>query len=506
MVQTEVKQLDYTTGTIECRNYIGGEWVPSTSGRTFQSINPANTDDVVGNVPLSTAEDVAKAVEAAKKAQREWSLMPAPKRAEIMYKAAQLFLERKEALSRLVTREMGKVFAEGMGDVQETIDELFYMAGEGRRLKGCTTPSELRNKFAMTIRQPVGVVGLITPWNFPTAIPSWKTAPALIAGNTIVFKPASDTPCCANEFVRVFEEAGVPKGVINLVHGSGSEVGNAIVDNPDVKLISFTGSTAVGKKVAEKAAAQNKKYSLEMGGKNVVIVMDDANLDLAVDGILWGAFGTTGQRCTATSRLLVHEKVKEEVLNRLIEKANALKLGYGNESGVDVGPVVNESQLNTVKKYVEIAKNEGGKLVCGGEPAPEAGNGYFYKPTIFDGVTPEMTIFNEEIFGPVLAVTTISSFEEGITLANRNEYGLSTAIYTKNVNQAFEAMRDLESGIMYVNAPTIGAEVHLPFGGWKNTGNGHREGSVDALEIFTELKTIFVDYSDKLQRAQIDVD
>lgn len=502
---TQLKNSEVTCKTFECKNLINGQWVNAESGKTFKSTNPANVEDVVGIFPSSGPEDVIKAIEAAKNAFRIWSLMPAPKRGEILFRAAEILRDRKEDLGKIVTREMGKILPEGLGDVQEVIDTMYFAAGEGRRLLGQTTPSELKNKFAMSIRQPVGVCGLITPWNFPMAIPSWKIAPALIAGNTIVFKPASYTPLCAAMFVEILKEAGVPDGVLNIVHGSGSSVGNTIVEHPDVKLVSFTGSSDVGRSISEKAARQFKRCSMELGGKNSVIIMDDANLELAVDGVLWGAFGTSGQRCTATSRAIVHKDIHKKFVDALHDRVKSLKLGYGLNPGVEMGPVVSEGQLNIVHKYVQIAKEDGGRLIYGGETDPDAGNGWFYKPTIFDQVTTNHRIFKEEIFGPVLGITMVSNLEEAIRTANDCEYGLSNAIYTKDVNAAFEAMRDLESGIMYVNAPTIGAEVHLPFGGWKNTGNGHREAGEVVLDIFTEWKTIYVDYSNKLQRAQIDL-
>lgn len=488
------------------KNYIGGQWVESEGGKTFEDRNPANPSDIVGIFPSSTKGDVDKAVAAAQKAYDSWRLTPAPKRAEILYKAGQLFVERKEQYAQELTREMGKVLAEARGDIQEVIDMVFYAAGEGRRLFGQTTPSELKNKFCMTVRLPLGVVGAITPWNFPMAIPSWKVAPALVCGNTVVLKPASDTPLMCQRFTETFIDAGLPPGVLNLVYGAGSTLGNAIIDHPDVKVVSFTGSSEVGRMVNERCAPSFKRVSLEMGGKNATIVMPDANLDLAVEGIIWGAFGTTGQRCTATSRAIVDRKVHAELVSRLVDRAKKLKLGYGLNQGVDVGPVINEAALNKIAEYVEIGKKDGAQLLCGGNKAPSEGNGWFFEPTIFDNVTSTMRIAKEEIFGPVLAVIPVDGLEEAVKVANDIDYGLSTSIYTKNVNQAFVAMRDLDAGITYVNAPTIGAEVHLPFGGTKATGNGHREAAETCLDCFTEWKTIYVDYSDTLQRAQIDND
>ncbi|MEB3286273.1 MAG: aldehyde dehydrogenase family protein [Vampirovibrionales bacterium] len=488
----------------EFLNYIGGQWVAASTGKTFENRNPARPDDVVGNFPSSAKDDVLKAVEAAKKAYETWRLYPAPRRGEILYRAGQILVERKEEIAKEMTREMGKVLAEARGDVQEAIDFTFYAAGEGRRLFGHTTPSELQNKFAMSTRVPLGVVGLITPWNFPIAIPSWKMMHALICGNTVVFKPASDTPLMSHRLVEILEEAGLPKGVVNLVHGSGSAVGEPMMDHPDIRLISFTGSCDIGRHVNEKCAPTFKRVSLEMGGKNAIIVMDDANLDLAADGCLWAAFGTSGQRCTAASRIIVQKGVHQELKKRLVEKVNKMKLGYGVESGVDVGPVINEAAMKKILEYIEIGKNEGAELIAGGERDLSAGPGWFVRPTIFDNVKHNMRIAQEEIFGPVTALIPVKDLKEAIDVANGIEFGLSTAIYTKNVNQAFEAMRDLDSGITYVNAPTIGAEVHLPFGGTKNTGNGHREAGETGLDIFSEWKTLYVDYSDKLQRAQID--
>jgi aldehyde dehydrogenase (NAD+) len=487
------------------KNLIGGEWLPAKSGKTFQNVNPADHSDIVGEFPSSGAEDVDLAVAAAKKAYATWRLVPAPKRAEILYRAGQLLRERKEQFAQDMTREMGKVLAETRGDVQEAIDEAFYVAGEGRRLFGKTTPSELQNKFAMSVRMPLGVVGMITPWNFPMAIPSWKLFPALVAGNTCVIKPATDTPLSVYNLVNTLVDAGVPAGVLNIVCGGGGSVGNALVEHRDVRAISFTGSSEIGSHVAQRAAATFKPVSLEMGGKNAQIVLDDANLDLALDGALWGAFGTTGQRCTATSRLLLQKGIAKQFAERLIERAEVLKVGNGLDESVQVGPQVNASQIETSNKYVDIALAEGAKLLLGGGALTDGdyANGTFFAPTIFGGVTRDMRIAREEVFGPVLSIIEFDTFEEAVEIANSIDYGLSSALYTKDLNRAFAAMRDLEAGITYINAPTIGAEVHLPFGGVKHTGNGHREGS-EALDFFTTWKAVYVDYSDKLQRAQID--
>ncbi|MGA9060628.1 MAG: aldehyde dehydrogenase family protein [Terracidiphilus sp.] len=486
-------------------NLIGGQWLPAASGKTIPNLNPADRSDVVGAFPSSHAEDVALAVAAAKKAFVTWRLVPAPKRAEILLRAGTLLRQRKEQYAREMTREMGKVLAETRGDVQEAIDEAFYVAGEGRRLFGVTTPSELENKFAMSVRMPVGVVGLITPWNFPMAIPSWKLLPALVAGNTCVIKPATDTPLSTYNLVHALVDAGLPPGVVNIVCGTGSTTGAALVEHPDVRAISFTGSSAVGSLVAQRAAITFKNVSLEMGGKNAQIVLDDANLDLALDGALWGAFGTTGQRCTATSRILLQKGIAAEFTAKFVERAKKLKVGNGLDETVEVGPQVNANQIETSEKYVEIALREGAKLLCGGHALTGGAyaHGTFFEPTVFAAVTPAMRIAREEVFGPVVALIEFSTFEEAVEISNSIDYGLSTALYTRDLNRAFAAIRDLEAGITYINAPTIGAEVHLPFGGVKHTGNGHREG-LGALDFFTTWKAVYVDYSDKLQRAQID--
>lgn len=486
-------------------NFINGEWCESSTGKAASVLNPA-TGEVLAEVTQSAKDDVDRAVEAAKTAQKSWRLVPAPERAEILYQVAFLLKERKEDLAQILTSEMGKVIDEGRGEVQEAIDMAYYMAGEGRRMFGDTVPSELRNKFAMSVRVPVGVAGLITPWNFPIAIASWKSLPALVTGNAIVWKPATETPILAAEFVKIYEEAGLPKGLINLVHGSGSVVGNAMVEHPDIDLISFTGSNEVGRDINGKAGALLKRTSLEMGGKNAITVLEDADLDLAVEGILWGAFGTSGQRCTATSRVLVHKDVKEELEGKLLDRIGELKLGNGLDETVKVGPVINRSSLERIDEYVKIGQEEGAKLLAGGKIATGDGldKGNFYLPTIFTDVKPNMRIAMEEIFGPVVSIIPIQNMEEAIEINNMVEFGLSSAIYTQNVNQAFEAMRDLDTGIVYVNAGTTGAEIHLPFGGTKGTGNGHRDSGVASLDVYTEWKSIYVDYSGKLQRAQID--
>ena len=487
-------------------NHINGEWCESKTGEQFENRNPADWNEIVGTFPKSDKRDVDAAVKAACGAFNEWRLMPAPKRGEIIKKAGDLLTERKEELARLMTREMGKVLTETRGDVQEGIDTAYYAASEGRRLFSHTAPSELPNKMNMSFRMPVGVAGIITPWNFPMAIPTWKIFPALVCGNTVVFKPASDTPATAAELVKILLEAGVPPRVINIVHGTGSAVGIPIVEHPDINIISFTGSSAVGKVIAEKAGRQLKRVSLELGGKNAQIVMDDADLDLALEGVIWGAFGTTGQRCTATSRLILHHAIYDTFLDMLAARTQKLVMGSGLDPDVHVGPLVNAGQRDIVEHYVEIGKKEGARLVCGGERETSArcANGFFYKPTVFAEVTPSMTIAREEIFGPVLSVLKAVSVEEAIAILNNTVYGLSSSIYTRNVNNAFKAVRDIEAGITYINGPTIGAECHMPFGGVKETGNGHREGGWSVYEFFSEIKTVYVDFSGKLQRAQID--
>jgi aldehyde dehydrogenase (NAD+) len=487
------------------QNYIAGEWVDAVSGETFESTSPAN-GDAIGTFPRSSAEDVDRAVAAAKTAYEDWRLVPAPKRGEILFRFAQLLTEQKEDISQLMAREMGKVLPEARGDVQEAIDMAYYMGGEGRRLFGQTTPSELPDKFNMSVRQPIGVVGVITPWNFPIAIPSWKILPALVCGNTVVFKPATDTPTLGERFVELLIEAGVPSGVVNVVHGGGGEVGNAIVTHPDVPVITLTGSRETGVQVTKDAADRLKHVHLELGGKNAIIVLDDADLDLAVEGILWSAFGTSGQRCTAASRVIAHERVYDELTSGLVREAEKLRLGVGWEDDTDVGPVINQAALDKIHSYTTIGKDEGATLLTGGEVASgnELDKGFYYRPTIFGDVDPEMRIAQEEIFGPTTAIIKTNDVDEAIRVSNGIKYGLSSSIFTRDVNKAFRAMRDLKAGITYINAGTIGAEVHLPFGGVKDTGNGHREAGQAALDFFTEWKSIYVDYSGRLQKAQID--
>ncbi len=487
------------------RNYVGGEWVDAASGETFESTSPA-TGERLGTFPRSAADDVERAVAAAKAAWEEWRLVPAPKRGEILYRFANLLAEQKDELAELMSREMGKVLPEAGGDVQEAIDMSLYMAGEGRRLFGHTTPSELRDKFMMSVRMPVGVVGAITPWNFPIAIPSWKIAPALVCGNTVVLKPAEETPLMAERFVELFEEAGLPPGVLNVVHGFGEDAGDALVRHPDVPIITFTGHRETGIHVTKAAADALKHVHLELGGKNAIIVMDDADLELAVEGIVWSAFGTSGQRCTAASRVIVHERVYDALQRKLVAAAESMRLGVGWDESTDLGPVISGAALDRIHSYTQVGRDEGARLLTGGEIASdgELEKGFYYRPTVFGDVEPQMRIAQEEIFGPTTALIPVRDFDEAVRAANGIKYGLSSAIFTRDVDRAFRAMRDLQTGITYVNAGTTGAEVHLPFGGTKDTGNGHREAGQAALDVFTEWKSIYVDYSGRLQRAQID--
>ncbi|HEU4364475.1 MAG TPA: aldehyde dehydrogenase family protein [Candidatus Krumholzibacteria bacterium] len=494
---------------LEMLNYIDGKWVRSRTGRSDENRNPADHDEVVCTFQASSAEDVDAAVAAAKRAYRSWRLVPAPRRAEYLFKVGAILAERKEQYARDMTREMGKVLAETRGDVQEGIDTAFLAGGEGRRLFGDAVPCELPNKAGWSERHPIGVCGLITPWNFPMAIPTWKLFPALVCGNTAVIKPASDTPLSVWNLVKACEDAGLPPGVVNLVTGDGRSVGNRIVEHPDVRVISFTGSSDVGRRLGESCGRTLKRVSLELGGKNAQIVMEDADLELALEGVLWGAFGTTGQRCTATSRLILHRPIRKRFVEMLEARVRTLKLGNGLDESVQIGPTVSKSQRASVHGYVEVGKNEDrARLVCGGEfyTRGECEKGWFYAPTIFDGVTRSMRIAREEIFGPVLSVLEANDLDDAIETLNDTDYGLSSSIYTRDVNNAFRAIRDIEAGITYVNGPTIGAEVQLPFGGVKDTGNGHREASHTVLDIFTEWKSVYVDYSGRLQRAQIDTD
>jgi aldehyde dehydrogenase (NAD+) len=487
------------------RNFIAGRWVRPATGRYFENRNPANIRDLIGRFPDSGPEDVSAAVRSATEGFRKWSRVPAPARGDVLKRVGDLLTERKEAIARAMTREMGKVLAETRGDVQEGIDTAYYAASEGRRLFGHTVPSELRSKWAMSYRRPIGVAGLITPFNFPLAIPTWKMFPALVCGNSVVIKPSEDVPHTVHLLLEILLEAGLPPEAIQLVHGAG-DTGRALVEHPGVPVISFTGSTATGSAIGEACGRTHKRLSLEMGGKNAMIVMDDADLELALDGVLWGAFGTTGQRCTATSRLILHRRIHDRFLRRLEEAVDRLDLGDGRKDGTDVGPLIHEAARDKVERYVEIGRNEGLELITGGRRprSPRLRNGWFYRPTIFAGARPRSRLAQEEIFGPVLTVIRVSSFDEAVRVNNGVPYGLSSSVYTRDTNLAFRAMQDLDNGITYINAPTIGAEAHLPFGGVKQTGNGHREGGWEVYQFYSETKVCYVDYSGTLQRAQID--
>ena len=487
-------------------NYIGGKWSAPSTGDYFENRNPADQNDLIGRFPRSGVADVERAVQSARRGFAAWSRTPAPLRGQVLQRVGELLVQKKEEIARAMTREMGKVLAETRGDVQEGIDTAFYAATEGRRLFGRVVPSELRSKWAMSFRRPIGVAGLITPFNFPLAIPTWKTFPALLCGNAVILKPAEDVPHTVHLLVEILLEAGLPPEVIQLVHGQGSVIGRALVEHPDVPIISFTGSTETGSIIGATCGRMHKRLSLEMGGKNAMIVMDDADLDLALDGVLWGAFGTTGQRCTATSRLIIHEKVHDRFLKMVCDRAAALRLGPGLEPDTDVGPLIHAAARDKVAEYVDIAKREGAAVAIGGAVAsePRLARGWFYQPTVFAGVTAGMRVEQEEIFGPALSVIRVKDLDEAIRVNNGVPYGLSSALYTRDVNAAFRAMTDLDNGITYVNAPTIGAEAHLPFGGVKQTGNGHREGGWEVYDFYSETKVVYVDYSGTLQRAQID--
>ncbi|MBA3629126.1 MAG: aldehyde dehydrogenase family protein [Actinobacteria bacterium] len=489
----------------EYGNFINGEWVDSTTGGTFPSANPADRNEVVGTFARSGPKDVDQAVQAALRAYPDWMLTPVPQRADYLLRVALILEERKDEFAEVMTREMGKTLNESRADVQEGIDFAHYMSGEGRRFFGDTIPAELPNKVQMTMRHPVGVVGLITPWNFPIAIPLWKIAPALVAGCTAVFKPAEDTPLCAALLADVFNEVGLPPGVLNLVNGMGEGAGSALVDHPDVRAISFTGSLDVGRAINEKCARAMKRCSLELGSKNALIVMPDAQLELAVEASAWGAFATSGQRCTATSRLIVHEDVRETFTEQLLDRVGNMKVGNGLDPDVELAPVINEKQKNRVMEYISLGQQEGATLIAGGEEltGDEHANGYFVAPTVFDEMTPTMRIAREEIFGPVTGVMRVESIDEAIEAANGTEYGLSCSIYSHDITNIFKCAQRLEFGLVYANAPTIGAEIQVPFGGMKSTGNGHREAGPQALDEFTEWKTVAIDFSGKLQRAQM---
>jgi alpha-ketoglutaric semialdehyde dehydrogenase len=488
------------------KNHITGQWVEPASGEYFENRNPADTRDLIGLWPRSNREDLDRAVASAGRGFELWRRTPAPLRGDVIRKAGDLLADRKTEIARAMTREMGKVLKETLGDVQEGIDTAYYAATEGRRLFGHTVPSELRDKWAMSYRRPIGVAGLITPFNFPLAIPTWKMFPALVCGNAVILKPAEDVPHTATLLVEIMLEAGLPPEVLQLLHGHGEEIGAAMVAHPGIPVISFTGSTGVGADIGQTCGRMHKRLSLEMGGKNAQIVLDDANLDLAVDGVLWGAFGTTGQRCTATSRLLLQERVHDQVLERLMDRVRGLALGPGLDDRSEVGPLINQQALEKVSGYVEVARSEGDEVLVGGSRADASGleHGHFFQPTILRGVRPGSRLACEEVFGPVLSVIRFHDLEEAIRINNEVEYGLSSSIYTRDVQAAFRALSELDNGITYVNAPTIGAEAHLPFGGVKKTGNGHREGGWEVYEFYSETKVGYLDFSGKLQRAQID--
>ncbi len=488
------------------RNFIGGQWVAPSTGNYFENRNPADQDDLIGRFPQSGVEDVHAAIDSARRGFEGWKRTPAPARGDVLRRVGDLMAARKEEIANLMTREMGKPLVETRGDVQEGIDTAYYAATEGRRLFGHTVPSELANKWAMSMRRPIGVCGLITPFNFPMAIPTWKAFPALLCGNSVVLKPAEDVPHTATALVEILLAAGLPPEVIQLVYGKGSVIGKAMVEHPHVPVISFTGSTETGSLVGETCGRMHKRLSLEMGGKNAQIVLNDADLDLALDGVLWGAFGTTGQRCTATSRLVLQSGIHDQFVERLATRASALRLGDGRVTNTEVGPLVNAAARAKVEEYIDIGRAQGATLVCGGQRATGEGldRGFFFQPTIFSGVTAGSRLEQEEIFGPVLSVIKVHDVEEAFTVNNDVRYGLSSSVYTSNVNVAFRAFQDLDNGITYVNAPTIGAEAHLPFGGVKQTGNGHREGGWEVYEFYSETKVGYVDYSGALQRAQID--
>ncbi len=486
-------------------NFIGGEWVPAKLGGTFESRNPANPSEVLGMFQRSTDADVDAAMEAAYRARAAWAGTPAPERGLILDRVADLLEERRGEIARTITLEMGKVYAESNGfDIQAAINTARVMVGEGRRLLGQTVPSELRDKFAMVVREPVGVVGAITPWNLPVLLPSWKIFPALLCGNTVVFKPAEDTPLVGTMLVQLLQDAGVPPGAVNMVTGYGTEIGERFVTHPRLDMISFTGSVPVGRLIASRAGGELKKVSLELGSKNAVIVMDDAEMELALQGCLWGGYGTSGQRCTAGSRVVVHEAVYDQFLEAFAEKVRGLKVGDGLAEGAQVGPLVNQKQLDRVHSYIETGQREGARLVTGGRKLQdEMGGGYFYEPTLFTDVEPSMRIAQEEIFGPAVCLMKANSFDHAIEIANSTAYGLSFGIYTSDVNRVFSSIRRLEAGVVNVNSPTMGVEIGVPFGGMKNSGNGLRESGTASIDEFTELKSVMIDYSGLHRRTGV---
>ncbi|MBA2378980.1 MAG: aldehyde dehydrogenase family protein [Blastocatellia bacterium] len=487
------------------RSFINGEWLRSSSGKTAPNINPANADDIIGTAELATREEARRAVDSAYNAFRDWRRTPAPARGRIVAKAARLMEDRKEDLAAAITREEGKTLAEARGELTRAINVVEFCAGESRRLVGETIPSELPSNFAYTIKGPHGVVACITPWNFPVAIPAWKIAPALVAGNSVVFKPATLTPATAVMLTEIFIEAGLPTGVLNLVLGSGSEAGDEILNHPAVKAVSFTGSTETGLKIYAQVAPRGVKVQAEMGGKNPVVILEDCNMELAVESTAQGAFGSTGQRCTATSRAVVIDSVADEFVKKIVARAKTFRLGPGDEASSEIGPAVDESQFNTVLKYIDIAREDGAELLCGGKRAEGDGleNGYFFEPTVFDRVTTDMRIAQEEVFGPVLAVLRVKNYEEAMTVANDSQYGLSSSIFTSDTNMVYRFVDDIETGMTHINSPTTGGEAHVPFGGTKNTGLGAREQGSTALDFYCELKVVYVDYTGRKREGNL---
>jgi len=487
------------------RSYIDGEWINSSSGITVPNINPANINDIIGTAELCTREEARSAVEAAYRAFKGWREMPAPARGKTIAKAARLMEDHKEDLASILTREEGKTISESRGEVQRAINIVEFCAGETRRMNGETIPSELPANFAYTIKEPHGVVACITPWNFPVAIPAWKLAPALAAGNTVVMKAAEATPATAVMIFELFIEAGIPPGVINLVLGKGSEVGQEIADHPAVRAISFTGSTEVGLQIYQQGAKRGIPVQCEMGGKNPVVILEDCDMELAVESTAQGAFGSTGQRCTATSRAVVVNSIADEFVERIIERAKKFKLGDGSKATTDIGPSVDEKQFNTVLKYIDIGREDGAELLTGGRRATGEGleNGYFVEPTVFDKVTPDMRIAREEIFGPVLSVLRVKDLEEAMVVANDCDYGLSSSVFTNDANSMFRFIKDIETGMTHVNSPTTGGEAHIPFGGIKATGVGPREQGSTSLDFYTELKVVYVDFTGRRREGNL---
>jgi len=482
-------------------SYVNGKWYQPKSKEIGRNINPADTEDVIAEFPHATAADVRNAIDSAQAAFPAWRKTPGPERGRVIWRAAEIARRRADEIARTLTREEGKILKEAKGEVMKGISLLEYYAGEGFRLHGKTLPSEARDTFTYTVRQPLGIVGLIAPWNFPWAIPVWKSAPALVAGNAVIFKPSELTPATAALLTEIYEEAGMPPGVFNMLVGNGPDVGAAMAGAPELRAISFTGSNQVGAALYVKVAERGAKITCEMGGKNAVIVMADADLDKAATAIHGGAFGSTGQRCTATSRVIVHPDVKQALLDRLVAAAQKIKIGAGLDETIDMGPVVDDQQWKTVLNYIEIGKQEGGKLVLGGKRPEQLSKGYFVEPTIFDHVTPDMRIFKEEIFGPVLSIATAKNLEEALRYANGVEYGLTTSIFTENIDTIMKFVDEVETGMVHVNEPTIGGEAQLPFGGIKSTGVGDREMAEEGLNFFTELKTVFINYSGKAERS-----